>query len=99
MGEFQRIGFEGTDLVVLKVVANFKYVLHLSNIVCCDGVTVDNWALTNDPGESTHTFPHERPPHSDFALWQDAICALTHGELLLPRPLGAFLRPPHVTYD
>jgi len=33
MGEFHRIGFEGTDLVVLKVVANFKCVLHLSDIV------------------------------------------------------------------
>jgi len=62
-------------------------------------VTVDNWVLTDEPGESTHTFPHERPRASDFTLWNDAIRALTHGELRLPHSLGPFLREPHITYD
>ena len=99
ISEFRRIGFAGAQLVALKVVANFKCVLHLSDLACCDGVTVDNWVLTDEPGESTHTFPHERPRASDFTLWNDAIRALTHGELRLPHSLGPFLREPHITYD
>ena len=98
MGEFQQIGFKGSELSALKAVANFKQVMHLSDIVCCDRVTVNNWALTSDPGKSTHIFPHKRPRPSDFTLWKDAIHVLTHGELHLPQTLGAFLWPPHVKY-
>ncbi len=34
ISEFHRIGFVGADLYALKVVANYKGVIHLSNIVC-----------------------------------------------------------------
>ena len=81
MGEFQRIGFKGSELSALKVVTNFKRVLHLSDIACYNGVTINNWALTSNPGKSTHTFPHKRPQPSDFTLWKDMIFALTHSEL------------------
>ncbi len=85
--------------MALKVIANFKCILHLSNLACCDGLTIDNWFLTNKPGQLTHVFPHERRHDSDFRLWNDAIRALTHGEMRLPHTLGPFIREPHICYD
>ena len=37
ISKFSRIGFSRKDLEVLKVVANHKCVVHLLDIVCCDG--------------------------------------------------------------
>jgi len=99
IGEFHRIGFEGAALYALKVVANYKQVLHLSDIICCDGITIDRWAMTEEPGMSTHTFPYEQPTRSDFEHWRDAIRALTSGALYLDRNLGPFIREPQVVYD
>ena len=100
ISEFHRIGYEGAELYALKVVANYKQVLHLSDIVCCDGITIDRWALSDEPGMSeTHTFPHEQPTRRDFEHWRDAIRILTSGRLRLEQRLGPFIREPHVSYD
>ena len=61
ISEFSRMGFLGKDLEALKVVANHKCAVHLSDIVCCDGRTIDRGMLTTEKGNSEgHRFPREK---------------------------------------
>ena len=65
-------------LEALNVVRRFKNVLHLSDLLLCDGKTVDsNFALPRDYEPSTsHRFPKETPRFSDFAQWETALRSL-----------------------
>ena len=97
ISEFPRMGFSGKDLKGLKVVTHHKCVVHLSDIVCCDGRTINRGMLTTEKGNSEgHRFPHEKPMRSDFKLWNDALRALTNGTLRLKSTLEMFVREPHV---
>ena len=44
-------------------------------------------------------FPYEKPTRADFALWRDALTALTNGTRRIQCCLGRFLREPHTPYD
>ena len=78
MEEFAHAGFAHKDLVSLNTVRKYKQLLHLSDIVCCDGKTIDRDILTREPGfESCHGFPVEWPIAADYKLWDHAIRAIS----------------------
>jgi len=78
MEVFESFGYSGHTLISLKVMKNFKNVFHLSDITCCDGRTIDGAVLTRERGRSAkHLFPYEKPRRSDFALWEEAIQAIS----------------------
>ena len=90
-------GFTGPDLEALTIFRHFKCVVHLSDILCCDGKTVDASALTYSPGKSKYKFPYQQPRRSDWTLWKQTISqiAATHGARAVP--LGRYLQKPHQT--
>ena len=60
MEEFANIGFAHRKLKSLNTMRKYKQLIHLSDIVCCDGKTVDRNILAREPGlESSHGFPVE----------------------------------------
>ena len=96
MEEFAHAGSAHKDLVSLNTVRKSKQLLHLSDIVCCDGRTVDRDILTREPGaESCHGFPVEWPVAVDYKLWDHAIRAISSSTYFLPEALGPFLKSPH----
>ena len=98
---FVHAGFTAKlQLVSLNTFRKFKNVFHLSDIVCCDGQTVDQSVLSHEADKSlVHTFPLEQPTAADRSLWVEAIKAITSPSFTLPVPLGNFIREPHLKYD
>ena len=73
-----------------------KKVLHVSDIVKCDGETIDKGLLGNSVGgESTHTFPLEKPTRADVRLWDEAITRIYLPTFKLAWALGPYLRLGH----
>jgi len=96
MEEFAHTGFAHRELESLNTVRKYKQLLHLSDIVCCDGKTIERDILTRELGlESCHGFPVEWPVTADYSLWDHAICAISSSIHFLPEALGPFLKPPH----
>ena len=53
---------------------NHKCVVHASDVISCDGKTVEPSVMTNDPGESNkHKFPQEHPTKKDYKIWRRGI--------------------------
>ncbi len=69
MLEFYRIGYRGKDLLALNIVRHYRNLLHLSDISKCDGVTLDEY-IVSDCAEipALHEFPCEEPTPSDHRL-------------------------------
>jgi hypothetical protein len=64
MSEFMRFGeFTRTDFVALNITRMHKNVIHISDIVLCNGKTIKPEMLTSSPGQSDmHQFPtHPHP--------------------------------------
>ena len=55
MEAFVRAGFKGKKLQRLGRMKNSKHVLHVSDLVKCDGVTIDKGLLGNLVGGRAHT--------------------------------------------
>jgi len=73
-------------------------VYFLSQIILCDGMTVDPTMLqsrNHTQRESTMVFPKEEPTYSDFQLWRDTICLLTSPSFHLSPRLGNHQRMPY----
>ena len=97
MSEFFRLGYRGRDLVALNIVRRFRNLLHVSDIVKCDGRTIDEYVTSEFSEESVElTFPREEPTPSDFRLWKDAVRLLCGSTTQLPYTLGPYLRRPHL---
>ena len=62
---FSERGFAGRDLEALTVFRHFKCVVHLSDIMCCDGKTINPQILEFTPGASKYVFPYQRPRQDD----------------------------------
>ncbi len=61
----------------LNVMTMHKKVIHLSDIVLCDGKIIKPEMLLDIPGQSdTHKFPHQRPTPADLSLWRRASARL-----------------------
>ncbi len=97
MLEFYRIGYQGKDLLALNIVRHYRNLLHLSNISKCDGVTLDEYIVSDCPEISAlHEFPRQEPTPLDHRLWREAISRLCLGTTSLPTSLGPFVRFPHI---
>ena len=96
MDAFVGAGFEGKELQRLGRMKNSKKVLHVSDIVKCDGETIDKgWLGNSVVGESTHMFPLEKPTRADVRLWDEAIMRICLPTFKFTRVLGPYLRLGH----
>ena len=94
MEAFVGVGFKGKELQCLGRMKNSKKVLHVSDLMKCDGVTIYKGLLGNlVGGESTHThmFPLEKPTQADVRLWDDDITRICLPTFKLTRALGPYL--------
>jgi hypothetical protein len=100
ISKFFWAGYRGKDLKALNIVQRFRNLLHLSDIVKCDGQTLDEF-ITSEPSEisGAHTFSQEHPTEADFWLWNIAMDKLCSGTTSLQYALGCFLRKPHLTWS
>ena len=74
MAVFMCMKFSKDQLICLNVVRKFKGFLHVSDLMCCDGATLTEYASSKDGVSSDeHIFSHERPTRTDILLWSDAI--------------------------
>ncbi len=74
MSEFVKAGYTKADLLSLNVMRMHKMVIHLSDIVRCDGKTIKPSMLSASAGMSdAHKFPLQRPMPTDMALWKTAL--------------------------
>jgi hypothetical protein len=97
MAEFYQIGYRGKQFTGLNVVCCFWNLLHISDIVHCNGLTVDEFVLSDNAEVSPkYTFLQEQPTTSDFKLWKEALNCLCLGTTRLPYTLGRYLRHPHL---
>ena len=99
---FYEAGFTGKQVLeVLNIVRRFKNVLNLSDLLLCNGKTIDwSFALSREYGPSIgHRFPKEMHKGSDLAQWEIALRSLAGGRSGMRTQLGPFLRKPHPQYD
>jgi hypothetical protein len=74
MSKFFRVGYRGSDLAAQNIVRRHPNLLHLSDILKCDGITLDKFVISNYAERlQKHVFPREEPTASDLSLWRDAI--------------------------
>jgi hypothetical protein len=97
MLEFYRIGYWGKEFLALNIVHHYRNLFHLSDISKCDGVTLDEYIMS-DCLEifALHVFPCKEPTPSNHHLWREAISWLCLGTTTLPTSLGPFVRFPHI---
>jgi hypothetical protein len=97
MSNFFCLGYYGKELAALNIVRRFQNLLHVSDIVKCDGVTLDKFVVLDSTEESVlHVFPHKEPTQSDHRLWYKAINRLCSGSSSLPYTLGQYVHLPHL---
>jgi hypothetical protein len=79
----------------LNRVRKYKGFHGLGDITLADGVTIDPFALTDEPSDSSRVFSVERPTRADFKLFRIAIRNLSSAGYKLPRKLGKYISSPH----
>jgi hypothetical protein len=73
-----------------------KKVIHLSDIVPCNGKIIKPTMLLGFPGQSdTHKFPHQHPTPADLSLWKRALRKVSSEFHLLMVPLQDYVSLPH----
>ena len=81
---------------MLNIVHKFHNILHLSDTSKCDGVTLDDFVISDHTERSSlHVFPQEDLTPTDFWIWKEAIHRLCSGTTTLPTVLGGCVCPPH----
>ena len=96
LGELARKGYRGATLARLGRVAHYKGVIHISDMVQCDGQSFDPAVIDDSPGRSMkYTFPREQPTSGDFRLWENALVVLGTVGMRLDERLGEYVRPRH----
>ena len=91
ISDFFWLGYRSKDLESLNIVQRCRNLIHISDIIKCDGKTLDEF-ITLDLIEvsEAHTFPREQPTKSDFRLWNKAMIKLCSGSTSLLYILGNF---------
>ena len=70
--------------------------VHASDVISCDGKTVEPSIMTNDPRKSNkHKFPQEYPTKKDYAMWRRGIEYVTSSTLQLQHSLGKYTKETH----
>jgi hypothetical protein len=74
MSEFVRVGYAKAVLLSLNIARMHKMVIHLSDIVRCNGKTIKQSMLSASVGTSeAHKFPVQRPTPTDMNLCTTAL--------------------------
>ena len=74
-----------------------KKLLHLSDIIKCDGISVKDGFLVDAVGVSRkHIFPLEQLTRANFTLWDEEVRDITSVGLVLPTRLRRYLRKGHL---
>ncbi len=69
MSEFFHLGYWENDLVSLNILCCFQNLLHVFDIVKCDGCTINEFVTSEYLEVSIHhTFPREEPTPADFRI-------------------------------
>ena len=87
-----------STLQSVQVVRHDLGVVHLSDILRCDGRSVDPLFLGDDtfPAPSDrHTFPLQQPTRKDYETWRTCIQTITSSSFTAPFALGPFIQEPH----
>ena len=87
--------YTALDREIINRVRKFKGLHSMGDLVLCDGRTVDPFALSREPSDSSRVFSVEKPTRSDFALFRQAILNITSHSLRLSPSLGPFIAQPH----
>ena len=96
MSEFVRAGYAKADLLSLNIVRMHKMVIHLSDIVRCDGKTIKQSILSASAGVSdAHKFPLQRPTPTDIVLWMTALRRISSEFYTLTLPLQEYISTKH----
>ena len=66
----------------------------MSDLLLCDGLTIDPTVMNRKEGYSKHQFSVERPTRNAHKLWCYAIKCITSPDLKLSQPLGPLLVDP-----
>jgi hypothetical protein len=73
-----------------------KNVIHISDIVLCDGEAIKLEILTSSPGQSDmHKFPTQRPTSLDLELWKRALRKISSEFLVFTVQLQEYISQPH----
>jgi hypothetical protein len=89
MAEFFRLGYRGKELAALNIVRRFCNLLHVLDIAKCDGVSLDEFVVSDLAEELImHIFPRKEPTQTNHRLWNEAITRLCNGSPSLPYMLG-----------
>jgi hypothetical protein len=96
MSEFIRAGYKKADLLSLNIVQMHKMVIHLSDIVRCDGETIKLSMLSASAGKlDAHKFPLQRPTPTDMTLWTTALRRISSEFYVLTLPLQEYVSIKH----
>ncbi len=97
MSQFIRVGYKHTDLLLLNIVRMHKMVIHLSDIVMCDGKTIKRLILLASAGHSeAHKFPVQRPTPTDMNPWTTALQRISSKFYVLTLPLQEYISIKHL---
>ena len=92
MSEFVKAVYTKADLLSQNIVQMHKMVIHLSDIVRCDGKTIKPSMLSAAAGMSdAHKFPLQRPTPMDMALWTTALRRISSEFYGLTIPLQEYI--------
>jgi hypothetical protein len=97
MSEFIRVVYKWVDLLLLNIVQMHKMVIHLSDVVMCDGKTIKRSMLSASAGHSEeHKFPVQRPTPMDMNLWTTALRMISSEFNVLTLPLQEYISTMHL---
>jgi hypothetical protein len=89
-------GYRDKTLESINVVRKYLNLMHLSDLVHCDGRTLSEDLLEASGWLATKvTFPKEKITRNDKSLWGQFLDTLTDGCNTLLEPLGEYISPPH----
>ena len=82
----------------INKVRKFKKVYFVSQMVAGNGTTILPDIINDESGrDTTMEFPREQPTSADLTIWRDALRTIFSPYLILPVPIGKYLRPPPYT--
>ena len=89
-------GHRGKTLESINGVRKYLNLIHLSDLVHCDGKTLSDELLEASGQMATNiTFPKEKPTRNEKSLWMEFLGTLTDGHETLLQPFGDYISLPH----
>ena len=96
MFKFVRVGYTKADLLSLNIARMHKMVIHLSDIVRCNGKTIKQSMLSASVGTSeAHKFPVQWPTPRDMNLWTTALRRISSEFYVLTVPFQEYTSVHH----